>query len=103
MRRLSTPTFRVLVHGADLTGCDVYLTLKQGRKTITVKNPAIEIDGTDATLTVTLTQEQTATFMEGRGVEVQVNAVDYNGYRIPTNIITVQFGRNILEVPKYHG
>lgn len=103
MRRYTTPRILIKIEGADLTGCDVYVTLRQGLREHTVKNPPMEVDGTDAYLEVRLTQLQSARFRETKPVEVEVNVVDPNGWRAATDIATVPFGRQLLEVPKTYG
>lgn len=106
MRRFTTPTLAVTIGGADLTGCDAWLTLRQGDASLTLR-----LDGSDgwsvgegsATGSVTLTQEQTALFVADRDVEVQANVIDANGYRWATEVATCRFGRNLLEVVREHG
>lgn len=103
MRRYTTPRVLIKVEGADLTGCDVYVTFRQGRREHTVKNPPMQLDGTDAYIEVRLTQLQSAKFREDRPVEVEANVVDSNGWRVATDIAEVTFGRQLLEVPKTYG
>jgi hypothetical protein len=103
MRRYTTPRLLIKVSGADLTGCDVYVTFRQGRREHTVKNPPMQVDGTDAYMEVRLTQMQSARFRHDRPVEVEANVVDFNGYRAATNIAETSFDRQLLEVPRHHG
>lgn len=103
MRRYTTPTIIVRIEGADLTGCDVYVTFMQGRREHTVKNPPMRIEGSDTYLEVRLTQLQSARFAHDKPVEVEVNVVDYNNYRAATNIAEISIDRQLLEVPRYNG
>lgn len=101
MRRYTTPRILVKISGADLTGCTLYLTFRQGRREVTVKDPDMTVDGTDAYAEVRLSQLQTAKFREDEPVEVEANVVDSNGYRVASDIKEATFGRNLLEVPKH--
>lgn len=103
MRRYTTPRIIIKVEGADLTGCDVYITFRQGLREHTVKNPPMELDGTDAYLEVRLTQMQSARFRHDRPVKVEANVIDYNGYRAATDIVETSIDRQLLEVPRHHG
>lgn len=103
MRRYTTPRIIIKVEGVDLTGCDVYITLRQGLREHTVKNPPMLVDGTDAYLEVRLTQLQSARFRHDKPVEVEANVVDFNGYRAATNIAETSIDRQLLEVPRHHG
>lgn len=105
MRRFTTPTVRLTIGGADLTGCDVLLTFRQGGDRITIRADESDdwtVSEDSATGTVTLTQKQTAVFDEGKDVEVQANVVDPNGNRFATGIAHVRFERNVLEVVVEH-
>lgn len=105
MRRYTTPTIELIIGGADLTGCDVLLTLRQGGKRLTVRVDESDdwtVGDGSASGSVTLTQEQTASFDEGEDVEVQANVIDPNGNRFATEIVRCRFGRNLLEVCKSH-
>lgn len=96
MRRYTTPTHRLRVKGVDLTGYDVLVTYRQRETIVTVKNPAMEYDGTDTVLSVPMTQLQTGGFMNG-SAQVQVNVIDYNGYRAATNIKEFALRNNLLD------
>lgn len=97
MRRFTTPSFEVSID-ADLTGCDVYLTLRQGRRRLDItKFDSVTVNGDVTTLTFTLTQAQSAMFSEKSDVEVQANVKDQAGYRDATDTASFRFGRNILE------
>ena len=105
MRRFTTPTITLEV-GADLTGCDAYLTLRQGFETLTIRLDTLDdwtVTSEGATASVTLTQRQSARFGEGKPVEVQANVIDQNGYRAATDIVMAVFDRQLLEVTKSYG
>ena len=103
MRRFTTPRILVRIDGADLTGCDVYVTLWQGANAITIKNPPMAINGTVAVAEVRLTQEQSARFRADLSVLAQVNVVDSNNYRAATDIAGTMPERNLLEVSMTYG
>lgn len=99
MIRWSTPTQPIIVRNVDLTQmARVVVTFAQGCLRVSVEDPPMSYDDeTDSTtLLPTLTQLQTAGFCAGR-VDVQVNAVDWMGYRVPTDKAVAQIGSNILE------
>lgn len=99
MIRWSTPTLPVIVEGIDLTSMSrVAVSFAQGCRHAEIYDPPMSYDAeTDSTtLLPTLTQLQTAGFCAGR-VDVQVNAVDWMGYRVPTDKAVAQIGSNILE------
>lgn len=101
MRRYTTPRILIKIEGADLTGCTLYLTFRQGRREVTIKDPDMTVDGTTAYAEVRLSQLQTAKFREDEPVEVEANVIDSNGYRVASDIKETTFGRNLLEVPKH--
>ena len=101
MRRYTTPRILIKIEGADLTGCDVYVTFRQGRREHTVKNPPMQIEGSDTYLEVRLTQLQSARFKHDKPVEVEANVVDSNSYRAATNIVETSLDRQLLEVPRH--
>ncbi len=104
MRRYTTPTLTVQIQGADLTGCDIWLTFRQGRKEVTVRDfESVEIGEDATTLAVPLSQIQTARFAVGEEVHVQANVMDQNGYRAATDLATTTFGTQLLEVVKHYG
>lgn len=81
MRRGTTPTIRVTVADADITGMRIYLTLESGRTEITRENDSLEIsleDG-DTVILCRLTQAETLAFKPGQRCEVQIRAIDNGG------------------------
>ena len=100
MIRWSTPTQPIVVHGADLTatGCHVVVTIEQGCARLDVEDPPMSYDSEAdcTTISVGLTQEQTAAFRTGHA-DVQVNAVDWSGYRVVSERARVHVGSNLLD------
>ena len=97
MRRFTTPRFEVDV-GADLTGCDVYITLRQGRREFDITDfDSVEVNDGVTTFAFTLTQAQSAKFAEGRYVEIQANVIDQAGYRVASDIAKIDMGRQLME------
>lgn len=96
MRRYTTPTMELVVQGIDLTASDVYVTMRQQGRELTIENADVALDGEDTIITFSLTQEQSATFREGRA-RLQVNWLDADGRRNATNIAAVEVAGNLLE------
>lgn len=95
MRRYTTPTIELTVHGADLTGCECWVSIIQGKAKIEIQATPT-LDGEDTTLTVQLTQEQTGMLSRG-SARVQVNWIDEGGHRNATTIREVEVSGNLLE------
>ena len=90
--RGTTPQLTATIKDADLQGMDVYLTV--GRKdaqpwaTVGPEGVTVSYDGTDTTVTATLTQEQTLACPVGGGF-VQVRAYK-DGQAIATGMVPVE-------------
>lgn len=96
--RYTTPTNRLVVKGADLTGCRVWATFSQGRLhrvTVELSDGVETEDGWE--FDVRLTQGQTASFRQGRPVDVQVNFIDASGYRAATEVKQTGFGPQLMD------
>jgi len=109
MIRYTTPTNALKVKGLDLGEYDVYVTFTQKPKgsrnetILTVPATNIEFDGEDSDIQITLTQQQTAQFVEGP-CSIQVNYIDVNGLRNATKKHTIMVHDNLLkEVLSYGG
>lgn len=109
MIRYTTPTDALKVKGLDLGEYDVYVTFTQKPKgsrnetILTVPAANIEFDGEDSDIQITLTQQQTAQFVEGP-CSIQVNYIDVNGLRNATKKHTIMVHDNLLkEVLSYGG
>lgn len=101
MRRYTTPTIELTVRGADLTGCDCWVSIAQGKAKLEIQATPT-LDGEDTTLTVQLTQEQTGMLSRG-DARVQVNWIDQSGNRNATTIRTVEVDGNLMERVIEHG
>lgn len=95
MRRYTTPTLPLTVRGADLTGCDVWVTITQGAHRIERK-VACSYDGTDTAIELALSQEETGALKRGKS-KVQVNWVDRDGHRDATRIREVDVAENLQD------
>ncbi len=96
----TAPIIPVHVRNADLvsTGCRVRVTIaQQGCRGVTVEDPPMSYDAqTDATtLLVGLTQEQCGSLHPGPA-KVQVNAVDWSGWRVASDQATATLGSNLI-------
>lgn len=98
-----TPTYNITVSGADFTGCDVYVTFKQGRSRELIFGPDnfdyMTVDAENNTVKVgcTFSQEQSSIFKANANIEFQVTVVDPNDYRVTSDIYTAQFGRQLRQ------
>lgn len=97
MRQFTTPTIVLLVP-ADLTGTDVYVTIKQNSALLTIEDPALvfDIETNTSTIFVNLTQEQTGAFDMTAPAKLQVNWIDENGNRQATVTKQVHIEENLL-------
>lgn len=99
MIRYTTPSYELTIEGVDLTGFDVYVTFSQNGQTLTIEDPPITVEDETTTITCELTQEQSASFKQGR-MEVQVNWVDAVGKRSATVIKQVPVLAQLLQEVK---
>lgn len=101
MIRYTTPTKTIRVHGLDLTGYDVTVSLRQtiGRSenshTVDIPDPTVTLDGADTLVTVTLTQDQTGGFVPGQ-VNYQVN-YGLGTARGATLVGTLHMAQNLMD------
>lgn len=100
----TTPTLRLTVRGADLTGTEVHATIKQsGRDPIEGEIVSVTYDS-ESNSTVVLadyTQAQTGGIRRG-GATVQINFVTAEGRRLATAEKRIEVGDNhIKEVLAY--
>ena len=98
MRQFTTETDEIIVEGVDLTTADVYVTYGQGSRVVTIENPEVAYSGSDSTITVSLTQDETGLFGTG-AVRRQVNWVTDEG-RWATDIVTIKVAQNLLKEAK---
>lgn len=102
MIRYTTPILPLEVEGIDLTeNQDVYVTLKQGRITLTKKNSDLTISYDSekelSTITFSLTQTESAAFNIDKAVDIQVNYINSSQVRDATNIANIPVMRNLLD------
>ena len=76
--RGETKEFVLELPGIDLTGQDVFVTLRQGSTALKIDEPQTAADETGSTVVIHLTQENTLAFQPGN-VAVEVKAKDENG------------------------
>lgn len=98
MIRGTTPDFLLTIDGYDITGKRVYVTISQGMRKITKTNDELEIrmDGENAEIGLSLTQQDTLGLMVG-SADVQVRMIDENGYAEATDIAKINISRVLLE------
>ena len=113
MRRFTTPTQKLKIVGANLTGMNVYVTYLQVPQPsmmacernatqpvkFTVTDPDVTYDvDTDTTIIeVSLSQLQTGVLLAGVAAQVQVNWVDVGGSRNATKIKTFNVTQNLID------
>ena len=95
MIRYTTPTITLTIEDALVSG-DVFVTFEQGRNRLTIEDAEVTLGNSDSTITLTLTQEQTAMFKTGFPISVQVNWID-GGVRTATDIATISALDNLLD------
>lgn len=98
MIKYTTPTITLRIKGKDITGADVYVSIEQGATKLTKKNDFnVTSDGTNTTIELVLTQQESALFNYSHGVEIQVNWIDDEEVRGATTIKRVAVMRNLLD------
>lgn len=96
MVQATTPTYILTFSDIDLTEAEeIYVTFRQGRRTLTISGEHLEVTAT--TITLTLEQEDTLMFEQG-GAEVQVNMYYADGTRACSDIAKIQIERNLYPV-----
>lgn len=91
MRRGTTPV-HIFTPDADLSAATVlYVTYEQRGETVLEKSLE-EVDVTESSVTVALTQAETLAFDEAHPVRVQIRAGFADGTRIASNILKVSVG-----------
>ena len=98
-RRYTTPIETFLEKNHDLTGADgvkVTFSNKIRNVKLTIDNPTLTAVQNDTEVSVHLTQTQTAVFMGGEDVDVEVNWLD-DGERMATEIGAIAWKENLLD------
>lgn len=99
MRQYTTPTIQLLVKGVDLTAADdVWVTFADRTRAITLTkdSPTVAASGSDTSVTVTLTQAETKTFVANTLCDVEVNWMKDNK-RFATEIQSLNVKENLLK------
>lgn len=96
MIQFTTPTLHLVVEGADLTAHEVYVTVSQGGRELTISDGEVTLEGDDTHVRCPLTQEQTGGMRHGKA-RVQINWVDQSGHRSATTIGEIEVGDNLLQ------
>lgn len=105
MRRYTTPTLPMTVP-VDLTGANVYVTIKQGQRKLQKTGSDVvsvyDSESGKTELSVSLTQEETGQFLAEKKAFVQVNWIFSDGTRDATNIKQIDVSENLItEVIRY--
>lgn len=95
----TTPTIPVTITTGQLekTHCKVYMTVTQGQNSVTLEPYRIESDEENdrSVLMFYLAQLQTGNFHPGEA-SVQVNFIDWMGYRDATKFERIYLGSNLI-------
>lgn len=101
MINYTTPTLTLVVDGINISTYDIYATLEQGLNKLTKTGDELTVDTetvgqkTNTVITMTLTQQESATFFYDKPVNAQVNWL-VDGKRFATDIKTIPVMRNLL-------
>lgn len=98
-RQYTTPIINLLVKDTDLTGATaVYVSFSNKIRNVSLKitSPTVTSVTGGTQVSVHLTQAQTATFLPGEDVDVQVNWMA-SGERYATEIATEVWKENLLK------
>lgn len=101
MIRWTTPEL-VLTVDRDLTGCDVWISMVQGRVQLDMKAENM-VCGSVKTITRVMEQKETAQFKAGRPIFVQVNWIDKDGNRKATRQRQIMMSGNLLDKEVQYG
>lgn len=109
MIKYTTPVLGLTVENRDLTGNDIYVSLKQEETEATFSGSRLQVgtvtedNRTDTTINILLTQEESAAYDFDKDVEVQVNWISAQGIRDATNIKYIPVMRNLLDTVIEYG
>lgn len=80
IERGTTQEVTITIIGWNLTGCDIYVTFKQGLRKVTRKTmDSVTYANNTTKIVLTLTQQETLTFEDKKSGLVQVRWVDASG------------------------
>lgn len=105
MIQWTTPTLRLTVRGADLSGTEAHVTIRQGiRDPIEGEVTSVEYDAEEEATVVLadFTQAQTGKVRKGEAT-VQVNFVTADGRRLATAEKRIEVGDNHIKEVLGHG
>lgn len=105
MRRGSTPIETIYVHGIDLTGYTIFVTIKARGIEITKTGNDLHVAYADGVTAVvfSLTQEETLSLPEG-SVDLQLRFINEEQKSDSTEIVKLNVGRILKEGPvAYNG
>lgn len=94
----TTPTFVLTFSEQDLDltqAQNVYVTFKTSSSTLTKTGTDLEV--TDKTISIFLTQQETARFTPGN-IEIQANWTTDNGERFASNVVKYMIDKQLLTV-----
>lgn len=105
MIRYTTPTITLTIEKTILPmDAEVYVTIQQGNRKLTKKDPEIERGEKNTIISLTLTQQESAAFDSKEPAFVQVNWITADGVRSATKSASVFVFDNLLtEVVNYGG
>lgn len=101
MIRYTTPTHTHIVDDVDLTGCDVYVSYKQGSREAHFPADEVVLEDGNSKITVDLSQKQTGGFKAGK-VSVQINWIYPDGRRDAVASKTIEVLDNLLAKVVYY-
>lgn len=95
--KYTSPPNVLLVKDINITTAEVYVTIKQSSREITLSGDSLSLAavGSDTQITFYLTQEQTALFDLRNYAKIQVNWI-IGGHRFATEIKNVTVYENLL-------
>lgn len=101
MRQFTTPTLPLSAEGIDISEADyIWVTFSdKNRNQVVTKNredfDEIEYDGANTNISITLTQEETGSFIVNSKVDVEINWM-IGEKRYATEIKTISVKENLL-------
>lgn len=99
MVRWTTPTFTLTVKNVNLTGYQIYVTIKQGESVVTIDytDVTLNIVAENSILSFTLSQQDSAKFDFRNKANVQVNAINSDNHRVATDIMEIDILANLID------
>ena len=89
IERGTTQLITITIKGWDLTGCDIYVTFKQGNNALTKTTmDSVVYANNETKLKLTLSQGDTLRFADNSDGQLQVRWIDSNGSALKTKVAT---------------